>query len=143
MLAGCVAMNGGRTPTESPDMARTSSSTPMEPPEGVFLGLTNDTDSEQLVTVTIRRDGDRVFEETVTLSAGERIGRPAVVTERGEYRITVVVDSGPTRTVTQRLPDGNEMPLDSYILEVGVRTDDVTFVVLHGDPAPEETPSET
>lgn len=136
-LAGCST--NANDPSTKPTADATETRT--ELPEGVSLGLVNHTDSERSVTVTIRRDGDTVFDETVTVPADEPIGRTDVVTEPGEYQVTVTVDSGMTRTLTQQIPDENEMPLESYHLTIGIGADDVTFVLTHGDPAP--TPPET
>lgn len=144
-VSGCVSTNGngggpstktteGTTRAPSPASGDTPTRTK---PNGVFLGLTNDTDAEKSVTITIRRDGGRVFDETMTLAAGSRVGRPAVITEPGEYRITVEVDSETSRTLTQRFPDENDLPVGSYILEIEIRTgNDVAFTVLHEDPTP-------
>lgn len=148
-LVGCVSISGdspstqpaeGATRTSSPVPGKSSSPTRTTSGSGVFLGVTNYTDAEQSVTVTMRRNGERVFDQTVTLAPGSREGFPAAITRPGEYRITVAVDSGMTRTLTQRFPGENDLPIERYILEIEVRSDDVTFSVLHEDPTPTPPP---
>jgi hypothetical protein len=97
--AGCVAVggclgDGSDTPTDGGDPSDTTGSE-SAPASDTDIEISNDTDTTRSVTVTITDSGETIFEESVTLDAGEmRRLDPGPVPKGTGYELIAETETG-------------------------------------------------
>jgi len=105
-LAGCNtpdADGDGDTPqqTDAPTDEPTATATDggdvtPHPEDPMLIRVSNGTDRERTVTLTLTRGDDTVLEETVTLAPGGRTTVDPDITEQGDYELRAETADGAT-----------------------------------------------
>ncbi|WP_143117770.1 hypothetical protein [Halomicrobium zhouii] len=104
-LAGCLAPSDDSGTNRSERRTETTTETPSETSESptprrveAHLAAENEADTEVALTVTVRRDGERVAEQTATIDADDGRSLAVDVARPGEYTVEARLRSGTSST---------------------------------------------
>ena len=88
----------------------------------MLIRVTNATDSESTVTLTLTRGGTVVFDDRVTVASGARTTVDPGIDQRGDYTLTVETAGGATGRLPFDVGEYERRLGSDLIVEIGAET---------------------
>ncbi|MBX0321764.1 hypothetical protein EGH21_01840 [Halomicroarcula sp. F13] len=124
-LAGC---SGSEPPEESPTDEPTDTSSPTDtdtdavtpdPDDPILFVVSNGTDTERTVSLTLTRTDQTFVDESLTLAPGDSRELDSRIRSPGDYELAVTVENGPQRTMTLAIGSYDVRMGSNHFVDVG------------------------